>query len=182
MSNSKCQFFHFRLKQNTYASLYGFSCYTLYFYIIIYPYYSARNQKFQEDVLFMSFGLGLTLLFLSACVLLPSTYVYGDYPPERALILLQTVLVAICILEGSLIVSFVMSLQKEKNQVSVLRRFIIYGLGGILFISVIIIPLLLVNSSIEKLGFYYKWSKYWDLRHENLVMASRNNLDEVHVV
>lgn len=154
------------------------------FYFRGHHYYEHRRllKKFRADILFMSFGLGLTLLFLSACVLLPSTYVYGDYPPERALILLQTVLVAICILEGGLIVSFVMSLQKEKNQVSVRRRFIIYGLGGIMFISVIIIPLLLVNSSIEKLGFYYKWSKYWDLRHENLVMASRNNLDEVHVV
>jgi hypothetical protein len=121
----------------------------------------------------MSFVLGLTLLFLSSCILLPTTYIYGDYPPERALILLQAVLVAICIIEGGLIASFVISLQKEKDQASDNWRFILHVLGGTMLILVILIPILLLNSNIGKLEFYGKWSKLWEIRHESLVMASR---------
>lgn len=144
--------------------------------------YRRLFKKFRADVLFMSFVLGLTLLFLSGCILLPTTYIYGDYPPERALILLQAVLVAICIIEGGLIASFVISLQKEKDQASDNWRFILHVLGGTMLIFVILIPILLLNSNIGKLEFYSKWSKLWEIRHESLVMASRKNVDEVHVV
>ena len=121
-------------------------------------------------------------IFLVACVMLPATYVQVSYPPERALILAQSVVTLACITGGIFTILWLNSFVDLISERPVWFQHLLRGISLTLVLSVIVSPILLVNQHAGKLAFYTRWSQMWGLRHQELAQAGRMNVDEIHVI
>jgi hypothetical protein len=126
--------------------------------------------------------LPVAAILLITCVMLPATYVQGDYPPERALILAQSVVTMAGLMGGIFTVLWLHALVDLIKTRPVWFQYLLRGISLLLVLSVIISPILLVWQHADKLPFYSRWSQMWLLRHEQLVEAGRMNMDEIHVI
>jgi len=126
--------------------------------------------------------LAVASVFLILCVMLPSTYVQVDYPPERTLILAQTVLTLACISCGIFFVLLVDSIFNLSKVKPMWLKGALRGMSLIMILCVLVSPVLLIHSNVDKLPFYTRWSELWDERHEELLAAGRENAEEVHVI
>lgn len=148
--------------------------------------YANQNQP-HTNVSWKGWTMGLALVavavvFLIACVMLPATYVQADYPPERALILAQSVLTAGCLLGGILTVLWVDSVLNLSKQRGLWLQHAVKAISLVLLLSVVVSPILLIRQNAAKLPFYTRWSQLWELRHEELLAAGKMNLDEIRVM
>lgn len=153
-------------------------------YFIIQP--ASRTQA-NASVSWKGWSMLLILVaaasvFLIACVMLPATYVQADYPPERALILAQSVVTAGCLLGGVLTVLWVDSVFNLSKQRGLWLQHAVRVISLILLLSVLVSPILLISQNAAKLPFYTRWSQLWELRHEELLAAGKMNMDEIHVM
>jgi len=126
--------------------------------------------------------LPLVSLFLIACVMLPGTYIQVSYPPGRALILAQTVLTLTCIFEGILIILLIDSIFDLTRLNALWIQRVLWGLCLLMLFSVLISSILLIKQNADKLPFFDRWSRLWDIRHEELLDAGQNNVKEIHVI
>ena len=147
-----------------------------------------KNFSFQKDILSWQKGLLILILFatfsliLIAFVMLPATYIWGDYPPERALILSQVVLTFSCIFIGGLLVVILNSLFSSIFQRNVNLRNGLCYVSLFIFLSFLIAPIMLINSELSQWRIFNKWSRMWDDRHERLIQSGLVGDDEIHVV
>ena len=150
---------------------------------------SQRNQEeikplrltWKQALLFFVL-LAIASVVLILCVMLPSTYVQADYPPERTLILAQAVLTSACITGGVFFVLFVDSLLKIDQVKTGWIKGILHVVSLVLALCVLVSPILLVHTNADKLPFYTRWASLWDERHEQLLAAGQENAEEIHVI
>lgn len=126
--------------------------------------------------------VSISAIFLILCVMLPATYIQGSYPPERALILAQSVLTLASLVGGTLLVLLSNSIVNISGANHAGVRTTLQVVSFVLIFSVIVSPMLLIYENIEKVQFYNRWSQLWELRHEELLEAGRKNQDEVHIL
>ena len=124
----------------------------------------------------------VVVVLLIACVMLPATYVQVSYPPERALILAQSVLTIGSMVGGVLFVLWVDSIFNFSKTRFLWVQDVLRTMGIILILSVIFSSILMIHKNADKLPFYARWSQLWDARHEELLHAGRTNQDEIHVI
>jgi len=142
----------------------------------------VKKGLFWNQGILLLFLLSLVSIFLIACVMLPSTYVQVDYPPERALILSQSILNLVCIIGGIFIIWFIDLLSDLNRVKSLWLKQVLRGAGLIMIFCVLVSSILLIDQNLHKLQFYTKWSRFWDVRHEELLAAAQKNVKEIHVI
>ena len=135
-----------------------------------------------KKILLTLFLVAAASVFLILCVILPSTYIQANYPPQRTLILSQAVLTAACIAGGIMISLLADSLFKIERVKSGWGKGVLSGLSLILLLSVLVGPILLIDAHADKLPFYTRWANLWDERHEELLIAGQENQEEIHVI
>ncbi len=132
------------------------------------------------------FGLlclvGAGALFLMACVMLPVTFIQSDYPPDRALIISQAVLVSAGIASGVLVILLIDRFIQLADLQPGLWRKVVWVTCVLLLASSLVAPLQLISKGIENLPLMTRWSRLWDERHARLVAAGQNNIETIHVM
>ncbi|MBG0787459.1 MAG: hypothetical protein H0S79_20400, partial [Anaerolineaceae bacterium] len=126
--------------------------------------------------------IGVLAVFLVALIYLPATYIFADYPPPRALILAQFVMVAAEVSGG-----IWLSVLLRKLAFKIIRgdnsRKVVFGVLSLLLIgSSIFAPFTLVKGTLSEAPKVLRWSRLWVNRHEDLVQAGLENAEEVHVI
>jgi hypothetical protein len=135
-----------------------------------------------KTIIIWPVGLIAVTLFWVGLILLPASYIFADYPPPRALILAQVVLV-FSGMGGGLWLAFLLRhllsfvLKPARAWTRVLS-----ALSFVLVIFVLLAPLSLIRSAVGAYPKAHKWARLWDERHQILVEAGRQNADEVHVI
>lgn len=162
--------------------IFGFGAKTIYFF---YPRkgtdQKSINLTWQQTVLLIIF-LGVASIILIGGILLPGTYIFADYPPARALILSQAVLMGVCVSVGVLIAFLFESLFSMIHLKAGWLKGLHRGLGLVMILCVLIAPIMLLQSSVNQLRFFRKWSQLWDERHYILLEVGRRNVDDIHVI
>jgi hypothetical protein len=123
-------------------------------------------------------GVGLGAVFLAACVILPGTYVFADYPPDRAFILSQAALTGAAIVIGGMIALGVRTLIKPEG---IGKRWV-QAAGLVFLIFSLVGPVLFIRRSLNDVRFFTRWARMWDARHTVLVQAAAAGADDVHVI
>ncbi len=126
--------------------------------------------------------VGASALFLIACVMLPVTFIQSDYPPDRALILSQAVLVGAGIAGGILVIFLMDRWIKLADLQPGFWRKLIWAICVLMLALTFAAPLQLLSEGSEELPLFSRWSRLWDLRHDRLVDAGQNNVETIHVV
>ncbi len=126
--------------------------------------------------------VGVCALCLIACVMLPVTFIQSDYPPNRALIISQSVLVGVCISGGILVTFLIDRFIHLADIKSVFWRKLVWAICILFLSSSLLAPLQIFSEGREKLLFYSRWSNLWDMRHAKLVAAGQENVDSIHVM
>lgn len=137
-----------------------------------------------KKMLLWLLGLGVVTAVLVGCVFLPATYVFADYPPDRALILSQMVLIIAELGSGLWLGETMKGLgghaathrKKKVTQVFSL------GITLLLLTSVMLAPFNLVQHAISEWPLVHRWTQLWDSRHQTLVDAGLNNKETIHVM
>lgn len=183
--NIRVYFWHSIMRRTLYLIIpfiFGFGLGLIHF--VITPQVSNQalaNFTWKHWVLFMVL-VSMSSIFLVACVMLPATYVQGSYPPERALILAQSVLTMAGMLGGVLMVLCFNSIFNLTKVRALWFQNMVSGVSLVLILCVVVSPTMLITQNADKLPFYTRWSQLWELRHEELLAAGRMNQDEIHVI
>ncbi len=123
-------------------------------------------------------GMILAAVFLSACVILPGTYVFADYPPDRAFILSQAVLTGAAMLSGGMLALGLRSVFKVPDG----ERRWFQAAGLVLLAFSLVGPVLHIRRSVKDVRFFTRWARLWDARHAALMQAGAEEADTVHVI
>ncbi len=121
-------------------------------------------------------------LVLIALVFLPSTYIFADYPPDRALILAQFVIIFTGTSGGIWLAVVIQRLISSLNMKSQTKGVINSVLSIVLTIFLLVAPVMQIRTALRDLPKYAKWSRLWDERNQILVIAGRENKEQVHVI
>ena len=142
----------------------------------------AQNKLRWGRLIGAGAGIILTASVLIALIFLPGTYIFADYPPPRALILAQFVMLLAEILGGIWLSRLVKALLAVIIKGEAARRVSFAILGAMLIATFLFAPFLLVKATLPEIPRLLHWSALWQDRHEQLIQAGAANADEVHVV
>ena len=127
-------------------------------------------------------GIGVTTAALIALIFLPATYIFADYPPPRALILAQFVMILTEILGGIWLSVLVEKLIAKIIKGETARKVIFNALTVMLISAFLYAPFMLVRTTLAEKSRLLHWSQLWQERHEQLAQAGAANAAEIHVV
>jgi hypothetical protein len=142
----------------------------------------AQNKLRWGRLIGSGASIVLTAGVLIALVFLPGTYIFADYPPPRALILAQFVMLLAEILGGIWLSELVKALLAVVIKGETARKVSFAVLGGVLIGTFLFAPILLVRATLPEIPRLRHWSALWQDRHEQLIQAGAANAAEVHVV
>lgn len=178
--NLKVYFWQAVMRRTVYLVLpilFGFG-----FYLFFAP--AAPTAQNWKKMLLQLLGLGVGTVVLVGCVFLPATYVYADYPPDRALLLSQAVLILAELGFGMWLAELARGLfwvRVNRNQ-NKLAQVLLSCVVFLTLFSVLVVPVVLTRTAISEWPFVHKWSSYWEARHQDLVEAGLANESSVHVI
>ncbi len=135
-----------------------------------------------KTIIIWPVGLIAVTLFWVGLILLPASYIFADYPPPRALILAQVVLVFSGMGGGLWLAVLLRHLLSFVFKPARARTRALSALSFVLVLFVLLAPLSLIRSAVGEYPKAHKWARLWDERHQVLVEAGRQNADEVHVI
>jgi hypothetical protein len=123
-------------------------------------------------------ALGFALLLLIFCAMLPFAYVQDSYPEDRALILPRYLTLGAIALGGWVLGGWLTHpLPRWGRAGSALRGVVLLVLLGLW-----ILPARAAGARLAELPRYQRWSHYWDRRHEHVLEAKAQGLEEVEVM
>jgi len=123
----------------------------------------------------------LVTVLLVAFVMVPATFVFSDYPPERAFILSQAVVTGACMLTGLMGAILVTAGVKSLRSADRLRG-AVQAAGIIMLLGTLIAPVDFIQETFPKYRKYSKWARLWDDRHALLINRSLRNEKDIHVM
>ncbi len=126
--------------------------------------------------------LAFSALALIGCVLLPATFIFADYPPDRSLLLSQVVISAAGLIGGALIAGWLQSIIGGWVKTHPTAQVICCCLAVLMLLPVCLAPLQSLHTSLSEWGFFNKWATMWDARHQGILDAVQAGERTVHVV
>jgi hypothetical protein len=135
-----------------------------------------------KNIIIAGAAILVTGVILIALIFMPATYIFADYPPDRALILAQFVMIFTAALGGVWLSVIVQGLFRLTFKKTNLKNPIFGVLSVIAIVFVIAAPAKLIRLSLVDLPMVTKWSRLWDERHQQLLNAGWENNDEIHVI
>ena len=142
----------------------------------------AQNKRPWVQFLGIGAAIASVTVLLIALVFLPATYIFADYPPLRALILAQFVMVVAETLGGVWLSMPLRWLSAKLIKGEAARKVILGGLSIIMIAAFVIAPIRLIRSTLAESPKLLRWSRFWVDRHEQLIRAGMANEAEVHVI
>jgi len=141
----------------------------------------VSNLAFWKNLISIAFGISVSALLLILCVLLPATFIFSDYPPDRALILSQTVLTGAEMLGGFWLAHFMVGLFQLFSRALKSAKKVQIVLGLLFLMPVLFAPFSLIKSGVNRWPLFSKWSRFWDVRHQILLEVGEQKAGVVHV-
>jgi len=123
----------------------------------------------------------LVTVLIVAFVMIPATFVFSDYPPERAFILSQAVVTGACMLTGLMGAILVTAGVKSLRSADRLRG-AVQAAGIIMLLGTLIAPVDFIQETFPKYRKYSKRARLWDDRHALLINRSLRNEKDIHVM
>ena len=142
----------------------------------------AQNKRPWVQFLGIGAAIASVTVLLIALVFLPATYIFADYPPLRALILAQFVMVVAETLGGVWLSMPLRWLSAKLIKGEAARKVILGGLSIVMVAALVIAPIRLIRSTLTETPKLLRWSQLWMDRHEQLIRAGMANEAEVHVI
>ena len=139
------------------------------------------SRGYWKSLVLYGLGISISAILLILCVLLPATYIFSDYPPERALILSQAILTAAEMMGGIWLAYLMMSLFYVIPSVSKSTSKVQIAVGLLFLMSVFYAPVSLIQTGVNRWPLFSKWARFWDVRHQVLLDAGEQNVRVVHV-